>query len=1065
MGRGEDVTTRFRVDVSELKANIAVANKQIKAANASFREAASGMDDWESSTTGLEAKIRQMTSVLAAEKSKLASYEGQLDAVSRAEAENASRADELREAYRQACQQFGDGSDEAKRLKEALAKVELEQAKNKSAAEALATTVSNQTAKVNKAESELGKYRTALSQAESASGRLKSEIADQRRALDDAKAAYADAVLQYGKGSAEAKKLEGRVSSLSSELAQNERRMADAAAAADRMADASDDAGEGCGNLRERISASKVAFVGLVAGGIHAAIDAVKEFGSGCVDAAADYERSIGSFQANLGLTAEEAKRFADMGRDIYNGGWGDSLDEVNAALKQAKDTLRDVSDDDLKTVTQGAMVLAQTMGADVDESIRGINALMQGFGLSAEEATDLYTSGMQRGLNYTDELGDNLSEYSVRWGEAGVSAQDYFSMLEAGTSNGAYNLDKVGDYLNEFLTSLSDGRMDSAMEKMSSGTQDVFEQYKTGGATAQDVLNAVLGEMASMTSETDRAALAGELWSSLGEDNAMGMILSLADVENSYGDVAGAAEEAGKSASDNIGAQATSAIRTLQGQIGDRLLPVLSDVTSKFSEWVGSEQGQQFFEGIGDAVGAAVEKLAEFGSWVIENKDEIAAFFAAVAAGFAGFKIGSVIDTVVSSIKAFKTAQEGATVAQWAMNAAMNANPIGIVIGLVSALVAGIVYLWNTNEGFRDFWIGVWNSICEAASYAAGVIVNFFTVDIPAAGQAIVDFFTGLPERFAAWWDQIIADVANWGASMALQAQTAGSQFLDGIMLFFANLPYTLWGIFVDTVAKALGWSDEMTAKAKEMGSNFITNVTTFVSQLPGKLAAWFSEMVGKAMGWASDMAGKAQQAGQQFVDNVSNFLRNLPGSIAQFLADGLSKVFDWMPDLRDAGGKAMDALIEIIEENGGNLPGIMMDIGRNIVKGVWDGVTGMAGWFAEQIGGFFSGIADTAMSALGINSPSRVMAEKVGRHIPTGTLVGMRKSFGALRSGVAEMNAIVTEGPRAPSRIGRGAVSEAQGGTTYVFNQTNNSPRALSRREIYRQTRNQLRAAKGVA
>lgn len=191
---------------------------------------------------------------------------------------------------------------------------------------------------------------------------------------------------------------------------------------------------------------------------------------------ASDYEQANARIAAAFGVSGEEAERFSGIGKRIYEGGWGQSLDEVNDALIQCKSTLRDVSDEDLQTVTTNALMLSDTFGADVNESIRGTNALMEGFGLSATEASDLLTAGMQRGLNYTDELGDNLSEYSVRWGEAGMSASEYFSLLEAGTSNGAYNLDKVGDYLNEFLTALSDGRMEESIGSFSEGTQEVFE-------------------------------------------------------------------------------------------------------------------------------------------------------------------------------------------------------------------------------------------------------------------------------------------------------------------------------------------------------------------------------------------------------------------------------------------------------------------------------------------------------------------------------------------------------------------------------------------------------------
>lgn len=50
------------------------------------------------------------------------------------------------------------------------------------------------------------------------------------------------------------------------------------------------------------------------------------------------------------------------------------------------------------------------------------------------------------------------------------------------------------------------------------------------------------------------------------------------------------------------------------------------------------------------------------------------------------------------------------------ALSATMMANPIAIVIAAIAALVAAFIYLWNTNEEFRQFWIRLWNEIKEVA-------------------------------------------------------------------------------------------------------------------------------------------------------------------------------------------------------------------------------------------------------------------------------------------------------------------------------------------------------------
>lgn len=437
---------------------------------------------------------------------------------------------------------------------------------------------------------------------------------------------------------------------------------------------------------------------------------------------ASDYEQANARIAAAFGVSGEEAERFSGIGKRIYEGGWGESLDEVNDALIQCKSTLRDVSDEDLQTVTTNALMLSDTFGADVNESIRGTNALMEGFGLSATEASDLLTAGMQRGLNYTDELGDNLSEYSVRWGEAGMSASEYFSLLEAGTSNGAYNLDKVGDYLNEFLTALSDGRMEESIGSFSEGTQEVFENFKNGSATAEDMLQAVLGDLTQMPNEYDKAALASTLWSSLGEDNAMGMIESLAGVQDSFGDVAGAAQQAQEAASDSFAVKSQEAMRELQGSIeplGEPLLNIATNVAGvvkSFSEW---------FAGIGEGGQTAV--LA------------IAAIVAAIG------PVLSTVGTIISVVPQIGAAFSAVGKAGTAALGLIAAHP---VIAAIAAIIAAVVLLWNNCEEFRDAVTAVWDAVCAAFQVAVGVAGG--------VAESIGAFFSELGATLAGVWDGI---------------------------------------------------------------------------------------------------------------------------------------------------------------------------------------------------------------------------------------------------------------------------------------------------------------------
>lgn len=287
--------------------------------------------------------------------------------------------------------------------------------------------------------------------------------------------------------------------------------------------------------------------------------------GAGAIAAATDFDAACSKIDAACGEATKSAEVLKEVGSGLYKDGWGESMDAIASSAIRAREILGDLSETDMSYAIEGAMTLEQAYGSDFAESLRGVNVLMDKFGLSATEATDLMVAGTQRGLDYTKELGDNLSEYSGRWADAGMSASQYFSLLEAGAQGGAYQLDKVGDFLNEFLTSLSDGRMEEGIAQFSQGTQATFESFKEGGASAQDVLNAVVGELATMPDEYSKAQIASDLWSSLGEDNAMSMITALAGVDDTFTDVGGAAQDAGDKISDNLANKATSALRTAQ--------------------------------------------------------------------------------------------------------------------------------------------------------------------------------------------------------------------------------------------------------------------------------------------------------------------------------------------------------------------------------------------------------------------------------------------------------------------------------------------------------------------
>ena len=149
-----------------------------------------------------------------------------------------------------------------------------------------------------------------------------------------------------------------------------------------------------------------------------------------------------------------------------------------------------------------------------------------------------------------------------------------------------------------------------------------------------------------------------------------------------------------------------------------------------------------------------------------LEAISPIATTVAGITGAFVAFKtaasISTLLSTLIASFKAYQKANEGATIAQWLMNAAMNANPIVLVVTLIGGLVAAIITLWNTNEGFREAVINVWESVKNTVSSVVSSLVKFFTETVPNAGRKMLEFFKNIPAMAIKWGKDLIDNFVN---------------------------------------------------------------------------------------------------------------------------------------------------------------------------------------------------------------------------------------------------------------------------------------------------------------
>ncbi len=159
---------------------------------------------------------------------------------------------------------------------------------------------------------------------------------------------------------------------------------------------------------------------------------------------------------------------------------------------------------------------------------------------------------------------------------------------------------------------------------------------------------------------------------------------------------------------------------------------------------------------GVAKMVAAAVPKLESFiqkikdaKKWMKDNKDTVDKWEAAIVGATVSVASFVLILKWSSIMSKAKTALLGVRTAVLLLNAAMKANIIGLIISLVIGLVAAFVTLWKKNEGFRTFWINLWNKIKSACSTAITGIKNKFN-DLKDAAGKVKQWFENIRKAIA---------------------------------------------------------------------------------------------------------------------------------------------------------------------------------------------------------------------------------------------------------------------------------------------------------------------------
>lgn len=562
------------------------------------------------------------------------------------------------------------------------------------------------------------------------------------------------------------------------------------------------------------------------------------------VNQATELDDAMAKFQAQTGASSNEMSKFKNIARDVWSNNFGEDVSDVADMMARVKQQMQGISDVDLKDVTEDLLTLRDTFGMDENETLRGAQQLMKQFGISSKEAFDLMATGAQNGLNKSDELGDNISEYSGKFKQAGYSAEEYFQLMQNGLDGGAYNLDKVNDAINEVTTRLVDGNIEGALDSFDTKTQDVFKAWQEGRKTQKDVVNAIVEDISRTTNQQEKLNKTATAFGTMGEDFNAGFIESLTTVGNKYKDVEGAMDKVKDIANGGLKNALSGLGRTFLNSftpIGELITPILAGIIGLIT--VAIQGIQQGFAKVGDVISNVLSKIDTSG--ITELTSQVSEVLAPA------------FDEVRKAIDEMKVALEPIAkeilgkIGNAIQNVVNQAQKILSVVG--PPILAIIKKIIQTVIGM----IPVITSILQVVGSVVSGIISFITMVVTYVGTAIatiLGFIMPIVQIVAT----IVANIWSVILTVAQNIWSKVSEVVTAIIGFVSNLFKTVSDIINNIWSKV---QDSMN-KVRDKVQGVIDNINKYFNNVKSTVSDVFNGIWSKV---------------QSVMDNVGNKISNV--------------------------------------------------------------------------------------------------------------------------------------------------------------------------------------------
>ena len=710
------------------------------------------------------------------------------------------------------------------------------------------------------------------------------------------------------------------------------------------------------------------------------AVDALANLGKSALDSVGQLEQNVGGVETLF----------------------GDAADAVIASADRAYQTAGMSANDYMSTVTSFSASLLQSLGGNTEEAAKVADMAIIDMADNANKmgtSMDMIQNAYQGFAKQNYTMLDNL-----KLGYGGTKTEMERLLADAEKLTGVkYDINNLNDVYQAIhavqeemgITGTTAKEAASTLEGSMASAKAAWDNFMNGSgdadqladafATAADNIVKNLAEIIPRFAET-LPALGGAI---------------IAQIPGLVAAIVPAVLSAGQSVLDfDFAGTADKVVRMITGFIeGDGLGSLLDTLVTIFTGIV---------NGISSMLPSLLPALIELISYVVTSLlDQLPAILDCALELILGLAQGilavlpvliEALPEVISSIVEFLISAVPQIIDAGIelLMALVDALPV-IIDALVDALPqiirATVTALIAAAPQIARAGIKLLGALIEAIP----VIVVELAEAVPDIVAAIIDVLAELPGLIGEVFAEIVTDLVEWGQQMLSNASMAMSNMLSQVNSIIQELPGKIWTHLVNAVNKVIAWGQQMVSNASTAASNMLSKVSGIIQELPGKIWTHLVNTVNKVVAWGQQMVSNASTAASNMLSKVSSTLQQLPGKVWDYLSQAAQKVVTWGTQLAQKGAAAATQLFSSIVNGLSSLPSKMAEIGSNIVSGIWNGISSGWNWLTNKVSNLANSLLDAAKDALGINSPSKEFADKVGRWIMPGVGKGLDKSMPA--------------------------------------------------------------------